>query len=235
MISEPELEGEWPAGRPAGAARPDAPSASPPLSPSPSPPPGGGRVPWRWALGGAVLASVVWAGVLVVQERSAGAGPPIRYRHAENLCDEAPLRMLSGVGGSIDGRTVKHGEGPVQDWSYCGVGMSGVDRMPGYENQVLVELHKKADPGPEFGAGPGLEPGTRLEGAEVEQVPGLGERALLTAQVGQVRLQVLDGGAVFTLSAHWFGVNGGAQDPDDDAVKAAVIEDMRELMVRLRK
>lgn len=192
-------------------------------------------MPWRWALGGAVLASVVWAGVLVVQERSAGAGPPIRYRHAENLCDEAPLRMLSGVGGSIDGRTVKHGEGPVQDWSYCGVGMSGVDRMPGYENQVLVELHKKADPGPEFGAGPGLEPGTRLEGAEVEQVPGLGERALLTAQVGQVRLQVLDGGAVFTLSAHWFGVNGGAQDPDDDAVKAAVIEDMRELMVRLRK
>ncbi|MET8753919.1 hypothetical protein ABZW32_28030 [Streptomyces sp. NPDC004667] len=229
MISEPELEGEWPAGRSAGEARPDAPPASPPS--------GGGRVPWRWALGGAVLASMVWAGALVAQERSAEAGPPIRYRHAENLCDEAPLKTLGAIGGSVDGRRPKHGESPAQDWAYCAIGMSGTDGQPAYEHQVVVELHRKRDPGPEFGTGPGLEPGMRPVGGEVEQVPGLGERALMTTVVGWPQLQVLDGGAVFTLTSRWFAMDGpgSAQEPDEDAVKAAMIEDMRQLMARLRR
>ncbi|MFB0628273.1 hypothetical protein [Streptomyces sp. AB3(2024)] len=237
MISEPELEGEWPAGRPAGEARPDAPSASAPPPPPSSSSPGGGRVPWRWALGGMVVASVVWAGVLVVQERSSASAPPIRYRHAENLCDEAPLKMLGAMGGSIDGRRPKHGESPAQDWAYCAIGTSGGDRRPAYEHQVMVELHKKLDPGPEFGTGPGLEPGMRPVGAEVEQVPGLGERALMTTVVGWPQLQVLDGGAVFTLTSRWFAVDGpdSAEEPDEDAVKAAMIEDMRQLMARLRR
>ncbi|MFD8288977.1 hypothetical protein ACFV2B_12280 [Streptomyces lavendulae] len=229
MISEPELVGEWSAGRPAEEAGPD---------PAPPPPSrGGGRTPWWWALGGAALASVVWAGALAVQERSAEAGPPIRYRHAQNLCDEAPLKMLGALGGSIDGRRPKHGESPAQDWAYCSIGTSGGDGRPAYEHQIVVELHKKLDPEPEFGAGPGLEPGMRPLSAEVEQVPGLGERALMSTAVGWPQLQVLDGGAVFTLTSRWYAVDGpdSAQEPDEDAVKAAMIEDMRVLMARLRR
>ncbi|MET9882354.1 hypothetical protein ABZZ20_04200 [Streptomyces sp. NPDC006430] len=226
MISEPELEGEWEAGRPAGPAEPDAPRE----------PVRGLRTAWLWALGGAVLASAVWAGLLAVQDRFADA-PRIAYRQTEDLC-KVPLPAVFRSTAVLAEGTSRHGEHPALDWSYCAHEASYVEGRTSYEVQVAVQLHKKTDPRPEFGAGPpsiggiggfGDMAGT---GAAKEQVPGLGERALLHRWTGGTRLQVIDGGAVFTLSVHWFGESNDSR-PDEDAVQAAMIEDMRALMAAL--
>ncbi|MCX5194673.1 hypothetical protein OOK31_12325 [Streptomyces sp. NBC_00249] len=224
MISEPELEGEWATGRPAEDARPDAPTA----------PPRGRRAPWVWALGGMVLASAVWAGTLAVRERSADAGPPIRYRHSEQLCTETPLKAVGAVAGGFGVGMPSHAESAALDWSYC-FSTGGKGESPfTHEGQVLVELHKKADPEVEFGSGPDVNPYLRMPSVPAEQVPGLGERATFTGQQDKPRLQVLDGGAVFTMTVTWWG-DVESEALDEDAVKSAMIEDMRALMARLRR
>ncbi|MFE6841402.1 hypothetical protein [Streptomyces sp. NPDC057686] len=225
MISEPELEGEWDAGPPAAPAQePDAPRERV----------RGPRTAWLWGLGGAVAASAVWAGVLVAQDRFADA-PRIAYRHTEDLC-KVPLTAVSASTVQLSGDYARHEEHPALDWAYCAHGAPYTEGRLSYEAEVLVRLHKKADPRPEFGAGPtglGGRGAMATSGGEVEQVPGLGERALLISRVGGSRLEVLDGGAVFSITVQWYGGPDTA-DPDEDAVQAAMVEDMRNLMTALR-
>ncbi|MCX5376182.1 hypothetical protein [Streptomyces sp. NBC_00091] len=223
MISEPELGGEWAAGSPAELAQP------------PEPREGRPRAPWLWALGGAVLASAVWAGALVVQERYAAAGPPLAYRHSEQLCAETPLKTVGTVAGGFGVGMPSQGESAALDWSHCYSSGGREDRPFTHDAQVLVELHKKTDPEAEFGAWPELNEDLRSPSVRPEQVPGLGERAVFSGQESAPRLQVLDGGAVFTIRVRWWtGQDGGGEDLDEDAVKAAMVEDMRALMARLR-
>ncbi|CAL9528292.1 hypothetical protein SUDANB120_03987 [Streptomyces sp. enrichment culture] len=238
MISEPELEGEWGADRPAGQERP-----------AQAPPEEGDRAavrrprgPWVWALAGAVLASAGWAAVPELRDRYAST-PRIAYRHAENLCRETGLDTLVKATAPVMTRHPSHREGTAVDWAHCELFTEWEEGGTSYQMQVLVELHKKADPEAEFGQGTGLvrEAPPAAAAAEVAEVPGLGERALMvetTAFADGPRLLVLDGGAVFTLSVTWLGdidKGGGPPGPDEDAVKAAMIEDMRALMGRLRK
>ncbi|MFF4641132.1 hypothetical protein [Streptomyces sp. NPDC001389] len=227
MIGEPELEGEW-----ASDTVADTPDTAEP----------GGRArslraaPWRWALGGAVAASAVFSGALVVQERYVVAGPPIRYWHSEQLCTETPLKAVGAALGNLGAGMPSHGEAPALDWSYCLAAGSRVGQDFSHQASVLVELHKKADPEPEFGADPVLDPFGSSPPTEAERVSGLGERALFSGGVQAPRLQVLDGGAVFTVTVRWWGRrDGGGSDVDGDAVRAAMAEDVRALMDRLRR
>ncbi|MEU7554248.1 hypothetical protein AB0B01_18255 [Streptomyces sp. NPDC044571] len=224
MISEPELAGEWDEGRLPEEARPDT---VPDRVRGP-------RGAWWWALGGAVLASAVWAGVLAAQDRYADA-PRIAYRHGDDLC-EMPLTALSRTTVQLTGSSARQGEHPVLDWSYCGYHTPYVEGALSYQAEVAVQLHKKADPRTEFGASPAGGAGIvemADSGVAAEQVPGLGERALMNRRTQGLRLQVLDGGAVFTLGVEWFGEDADSS-PDVDAVQAAMIEDMRALMTALR-
>ncbi|MFE5535278.1 hypothetical protein [Streptomyces sp. NPDC056492] len=226
MISEPELDGERETGRPPTAAEE-------PVTPRERP--RGPRRGWLWALGGAVLASAVWAGALVAQDRFTAA-PRISYRHAEDLC-AVKLTAVSAATAQLTEPFAAHGEHPALDWAYCRHGAPYEEDRLVYVAEVSVQLHRRTDPGIEFGTDPvGLESfgGMASSGGEVDQVPGLGERALLTRRVGGSRLQVLDGGAVFSLTVQWYG-GQNVPDPDDDAVHAAMIEDMRALMTSLRK
>ncbi|MFH7593687.1 hypothetical protein WDV06_01095 [Streptomyces racemochromogenes] len=225
MISEPELEGEWAADVPAGP-----PDTAGPAGRSRS----SQAAPWRWALGGAVLASAVFAAALVVQERFGETGPPIRYRHSEQLCTETPLKAVGTVLGGLGGGAPSHGEGPAVDWSSCFAGGNREDQAFMSDARVLVELHKKTDPGPEFGAVPEQEEYALPVAAE--RVPGLGERALFSGVAQAPRLQVLDGGTVVTLTVRWWtrGAADAGDRVDPDAVKAAMVEDMRALLTRLR-
>ncbi|MEU3406700.1 hypothetical protein ABZ766_22545 [Streptomyces sp. NPDC006670] len=225
MISEPEIEGGWSSQAPeqpadaAGPAGPGGPSRA---------------AHWRWALGGALVASAVFAGALVVQERYGGSGPPIRYRHSEQLCTETPLKAVGAVLGGLDRGVPSHGEDAALDWSNCFANGNREDQAFVSYAQILVELHKKTDPAPEFAAVPVLDPYVLPLAAE--RVSGLGERAVLSGSLQAPRLQVLDGGAVFTLTVHWWGRgDGGKSDLDGDAVKAAMVEDARALLTRLRK
>ncbi|MFI6145138.1 hypothetical protein [Streptomyces sp. NPDC051109] len=227
MISEPELEGGWGTDLPSTAAEePDTPSEGV----------RGPRRAWSWALGGAAVASAVWAGVLTAQDRFGEPAPRIAYRHAEDLC-KIKLTAVSASTVQLTGESARHEEHPALDWAFCAHGAPYVEGRLSYGAEVLVQLHKKADPRTEFGAGPtglGGIGGMASSGGDVEQVPGLGERALLTRRVGGSRLEVLDGGAVFSLTVQWYG-RSDAADPDEAAVQAAMVEDMRALMAALRK
>ncbi|MCC0096256.1 hypothetical protein K7B10_15970 [Streptomyces flavotricini] len=229
MIGEPELEGEWDTHRtPTAAEEPGFPRERV----------GGPRRAWLWALGGAVVASAVWAGFLVAQDRFSSDGPRIAYRHVEDLCEGRPMAALAKTEVKPGSGLPGHGEHPALDWSYCTYhGEYTEKEAVYYQVQVLVELHKKTDPRAEFGtgAGTGRDLFAGVDGP-AEQVSGLPGRAEFHSMAGggRHRLQVLDGGAVFTLHVQWFGPGAGSE-PDTDAIKAAMVEDMRALMASLRK
>lgn len=148
-----------------------------------------------------------------------------------------PLTVVSASTTQLTGGYARHNEHPSLDWAYCAHSAPYAEGRLSYGAEVSVQLHKKTDPRTEFGADPSALMGMgrmASSGGEVEQVPGLGERALLTRRVGGSRLEVLDGGAVFSLTVEWYG-GQGAPDPDEAAVQAAMVEDMRALMASLRK
>ncbi|MER6392937.1 hypothetical protein ABT236_31315 [Streptomyces sp. NPDC001523] len=226
MIGEPELDGEWRTDLVARAAEPAAEPGSARASGR------GPRSRWLWALGGAVLASAVWGGTLVAQNRSV-AVPGTAYRHVDDLCSEAPLKALGTINGTAFDMTWPGKErSPALDWSYCRATGGYTEGRPWYGVEIMVERHKRSDPRPEFEARPGLDP-RRTGASDVEEVPGLGERALLRRQPGtDAQLAVLDGGVVFTLRVEW---NVDRDLVDEDAVHTAMIEDMRALTTRLRE
>lgn len=267
MITEPEFDGSW-SGPPEHARRPDSPDPTGPPDPTAtSGAPSGygnargaGRRPWRWALGGALLASALWAGawwaVAPQDDR-----PAMRYALPASLCDEAKLPVLARlaeVGGWED--TPRLWEHPGVDQALCmlrkqppGSEEPGPAPSLSYEVQVSVALHKRTDPEPEFGADPGATSWIGAGSQSPRSVPGLGEQALISeAEYGKWwRLTVLDGGAVFTLNVTtWLDGAGDAVDaevavgagprtdlpePDSDAIQAAMIDDMHGLMKALRR
>lgn len=227
MIGEPEIDGDWDTGRATEEAEPDLPRERA----------RGPRAPWRWALGGAVVASALWAGTLAVQDRFADT-PRIDYRHSAALCKDAPLAMLGQtVGRTFEGSEDSEGVSPAQDWAYCHVGMVYEEDAISYGAHLQVELHKRTDPGPEFATGPGTNAWPQIDPAERREVSGLGERAVLDRYYGfgGVRLMVLDGGAVFTLTMDWYLDEEEGSAVDEDAIDAAMIEDVRTLMAKLRR
>lgn len=226
MIGEPELDGAWDADAPVEEMeRDERPGAI-----------RGRARPWAWALGGAVVASALWAGTLAAQDRFTGA-PTIAYRHVEDLCEEVPLTELAKTTGNFERNVHTDAEGPALDWTFCNYGTVGTEEGGNYAAQLLVELHKKTDPEAEFAAGPSLTWAFPREPVSPEAVPGLGERALISGTVlgSGLRLDVLDGGAVFSLSVAWWGADESQEVVEDDTAKSAMIEQMRALMAALRK
>ncbi|MGW6706578.1 hypothetical protein ACWGDE_17020 [Streptomyces sp. NPDC054956] len=252
MITEPEFEG-------GGPGLPERPEPGGPHGRyDDAGAPGVRPRPWQWALGGALLASALWAGAWWVAADRADRPPPLRYGLGLSLCDEAKLPALSRVaevaGWEYTPRLLEH---PGVDMAVCMLRKppqnSEVPRpWLSYEAQVSVALHKRNDPEPEFGAEPVPVGWIGMGKPDWRSVPGLGERALISeAEYGRHwRLTVLDGGAVFTVdvTAWTFGVSepgdgtvvAGAEPvpdppkPDSDAIQAAMIDDMHALMKALR-
>ncbi|WP_327254719.1 hypothetical protein [Streptomyces sp. NBC_01244] len=256
MITEPEFDGgSYRIPGPDGLEEPEGPQG--PERYEGSPPPG--RRPWRWALGGALIASALWTGawwsVTPQDDR-----PPLRYALPLSLCDEAKLPTLARLAEVIQwNSTPKLFEHPGVDQAYCqlSTNMEPSEKLGfrlSYEAQASMTLHKRTDPAPEFGADPAPAGWAGMNRAEPRSVPGLGERALIWEMEYEQswRLAVLDGGAVFTVDVSvWaFGPDqvdgdgnpisgsGLPQDPpkpDSDAVQAAMIDDMHGLMKALRR
>ncbi|MFG2294856.1 hypothetical protein [Streptomyces sp. NPDC048603] len=238
MISEPELDGvpEQPAGQ-LVAEQQDR-----PRRPRPSP---------VWLLAGAVAASALWAGGLYLVREPDRPGPPIPYARPTSLCDKAKTAALTRITGDLrPQRRENERLHEAVDLSWCGLGTAADGRQEAsgrpylsYDVTVTVELHKKADPEPEFEAGLHLAPYEGHASHEVSEVPGLGERALMYGSGPRQgpRLRVLDGGAVITLETNWSmsgndWPEGGEvpPEPDESALQAAMIEDMRALLTALR-
>ncbi|MFJ7202030.1 hypothetical protein ACIQWR_00630 [Streptomyces sp. NPDC098789] len=243
MISEPEADAGWTTPEATGSA--DGPPGSPAQDLAEGPGSAGrgtsrgGR--WAWALGGAVVASALWAGSLYALGDRLDA-PPMAYALPEKLCDVLKAKALTAAIGDLrsGSPTSQTSEHPAMGWAMCMMGSpADTDRVVNYNLWASVQLHKKTDPEPEFDVeSPWMtlrNPGDRIS------VPDLGERAVMarTSDGEGPELKVLDGGAVFSLSLVSVSVkvrDPGASDTVDYApIEAAMISDMRDLMAALKK
>ncbi|MFE9932863.1 hypothetical protein [Streptomyces sp. NPDC005533] len=232
MITEPELDGAWEAGRPAEVAQDTVVREA-----------RGSRRPWWWVAATAVATSALWAGGLYAYGDRLGE-PEIRYRVTDDLCGRFTAPALAGaLGGFADADPERGGRHPALDWASCSRNGDRSAAVGGFFVSAVVELHKKTDPTPEFALGSRYDRG---DGAgRWEPVPGLGEEALVSTPGGGegVRVRVRDGGAVFLLELMFFDRFEDDPDPrsspsarpERESLVAAAVEDVRALMAALRK
>ncbi|MGA5424284.1 hypothetical protein [Streptomyces lavendulocolor] len=242
MISEPELvgdDGDVPIPPPHGMP----PHGGTDLIEPPGDGDGdGGRRPagrpWLWAVGGALVASALWAGGLYAYQAK---GPDLGgYRASKDLCEEAKLPALAAAYGERgDGTADVQESHEALDQAQCSVPF-GTDESS-YSADLSYVLHKKTDPGPEF------EPAETTgvwEQWKWEPVAGLGERAFFAQDdQGFAGLKVLDGQAVLTLflsaQVDYDSESRDAPAPPDEAALAGMkdhmVKDMRMVMAELRR
>ncbi|WP_328788955.1 hypothetical protein [Streptomyces sp. NBC_00273] len=234
MITDPELGEEWQTEALEPARSADRVPARERATGGP------GQRSWLWALGGAVVASAVWGGGLYAfGDRTVEL--ETSYRASKNLCQDFKARALSGITGDMHKKKPVNLEGdhPAVYAARCHLENAGKDgTAPDFDVVAQVALHKKTDPSAEFDA-PDLRTISYAGGVRTAAVPDLGERAVMNVMSGDtwLILKVLDGGAVFTVEAgaNTFAETNGRPATDVDAVQAAMIEDMRELMSALKK
>ncbi|SDK38563.1 hypothetical protein [Streptomyces indicus] len=238
MISEPELvgdEGEIP------------PQADLVATPERARRPLGSRPPWLWALGGALLASAVWAGSLALIRADSGVDLK-GYKVPEDLCTTAELSSLSGRYGERvpEHRAVR--KDPALDRAWCSVLLgppapngegSGFTR---YAVELSVEVHKESDPEPEFKALSTQSGWWDDSEVRYEEVDGLGDRAYyLPDHFGYPQLRVLDGPVVLdmTVSHRWEQTEdedpGNPPEPEFTEVRELMTADLKRLMRDLKK
>lgn len=250
MISEPEMvpdghfgAAELPQQRPSPddvLADGDAPAAPRPSRPA-----------WLWALGGAVVASAVWAAGLYAY----GYGDPDLggYRASEDLCADAELEGLTAVVGKrtdngIGGMGSEH-ESLHESWCYTDLRPPGHVVETDEDGNELASfphvslsytLHRKTDPGPEFEGWVIARSDTGGEDEEtvpLRRIDGLGERAFITEEPvgGSSTLHILDGQAVFTMSvsSDW-DPESGEPLTDVSELQPVMVQDMRALMAELK-
>ncbi|MFD3947113.1 hypothetical protein [Streptomyces sp. NPDC058579] len=231
MISEPELVGgeDFPAGQ-----IPVPETVEPPDRPK-----GPGR-PWLWALGGAVVASAVWAGGLYAYGRSQDGGPDLAgYRTVADLCVAAELKGLAGVLGPKSADVGASSEDhEALDTAHCSLTMG--DPATGHGVSISYRLHKVTDPGPEFLA--------RYEGSswgDFQRVDGVGEAAFYLPHPGDegAEMAVLDGQVELEISVSmntvWDEEAGQAvrdtKKVDLSGIDTVFAQDLTALMAALKK
>ncbi|MFD9004537.1 hypothetical protein ACFV0T_26850 [Streptomyces sp. NPDC059582] len=213
--------------------------------------------PWLWALSGVVTASALWAAAVFVYGLGEQTPDARGYRLAQDLC---PSVQLASIGAAIsprdsagmnDSGLVRH---PALDQVQCfiplrsrpGTERSGNGSFLDYTVGITVALHKETDPGAEFEARLRVSDLGVVPEENVEALPRLGDKAyLITRDLGNVELRVLDGGVVLSLSLSAYryydsedsaAEAGDGQDvPDVTPYEQAMIKDMRALMADLRQ
>ncbi|MYS06754.1 hypothetical protein GTW71_09980 [Streptomyces sp. SID6041] len=228
MISEPELDGDL-SYESSEVLTEEKPRRAP-----------GPRRPWLWAVGGAVLASAVWGGVLYASAQREEPGPDLGgYLPAAGemeLCKRADLKAL----GTILGKRSVDGYGPLMDdpavsEGTCSVGFGPEDS--GQTVEVTYTLHKVIDPEHEF------EARARQAGV-LRRIDGIGEQAWFDDSGGQGgTLWVLDGQAEIKLQMFWQvhhdengnPVRGSVEEPDLSGIDVPMSQDALALMARLKK
>ncbi|WP_413755469.1 hypothetical protein [Streptomyces sp. MMBL 11-3] len=183
-----------PTSAPANAYGP--PPVQPPLQPYaygqppgfPPPSPHGGKSSAGravlWAAVGAVLASALWAGGILLLD-PLGDDPELAgYRARANLCSSVDYTALRAEYAEEDDapthNALKH---EAIDQSYCSISLkkTGSSSYSDAYLSVQMDLHKKTDPSAEFTA-LWSEYHQRYEDYEVEKVSGYGDEAYLVTE-----------------------------------------------------
>jgi hypothetical protein len=207
------------------------------------PRPGGGAAAgFLWALGGALVASAVWAGLVL----GAGIGsddgpgkPRVAYRTVENLCSTVEFaKFLQEYPKKDDDPSSDTLRSRSTDRMYCSLSLEKDGGDDTHYLYATVEVHRDADPTTEFRAQREM---MLQDKYEIADAPGLGEEAFLAYQDEtdddyrsiEHELYVRDGGVVFSLSfSNGFGRDG--EIPDREATRNRLVEDARTLMDKLR-
>ncbi|MEU5026457.1 hypothetical protein [Streptomyces milbemycinicus] len=169
----------------------------PPMPPAGPGNPGGRGKGWLWALGGAVVASAVWAGVVFStggfgsDEKKADLGT---YQYASNLCSSSDLAPIEDASfkekDSTSGTNPQHSssEDPAMDSMTCNVDYEpSSSSSSDYSSAWLYTtayLHRKTDPTPEFKATymSYKNQKTSTTHYKVSEVSGVGDEAYVVAQ-----------------------------------------------------
>jgi hypothetical protein len=192
--------------------------------------PARGRLPWTWAVGGALVASVLWAAGFAVF--GGGGGPDTRgYAMPGDLCEVTEARHLVAAIGRRDVQHRAASRNEALDRAWCDLEFAGRHVHGGVS--VYLELHKEADPSAEFKAlstqndwAPPVEP--------VREISGLGDEAYLgfSAYGDGMRLSVREGSSVVRME---LSVSRWDEVPFDfESVVQPLTEDMKQLMARLK-
>uniref|UniRef100_A0AAU3IC16 DUF3558 domain-containing protein n=1 Tax=Streptomyces sp. NBC_01393 TaxID=2903851 RepID=A0AAU3IC16_9ACTN len=152
------------------------------------PPPSGGKgTAGRavlWAAIGAVAASALWAGGILVLGPLGDNADLAGYRAKANLCSAVDYTALRTEYAEEDNlpthSALKH---KAIDQSYCSISLK-TSSSSSYADAYLsveMDLHKTTDPAPEFTA-VWSEYAQRYEDYEVEEVSGFGDEAYLVTE-----------------------------------------------------
>ncbi|MFI1248547.1 hypothetical protein ACH4TY_17885 [Streptomyces anulatus] len=253
MITEPELVGE-----PGPDTPPDVVSG---FDPGQGPAAGGRRRGLLWAAAGAVVASAVWATAVFAYGIGGDRKPdPRGYRVESDSCAAVELKALAKAVGEpasepsteLDGieHPALHRIRCTVDFTVAAVrapdGAEASGWSTGYQASLTAELHKETDPRPEFEASSTLTEIDDVGVDRVERVPDLGDLAyLLIMEDESMRVQVVEGGAVVTLTlSSWMSppdIDSGSSGPPDAvdrpemlAYRADLISDTRDVMKALK-
>ncbi|AUG77176.1 hypothetical protein CFP65_2338 [Kitasatospora sp. MMS16-BH015] len=226
-------------------------SFGPPLPPAPPTPPTPTPRPARitrrglfWALGGAVVASAVWAtAVLTVPDLvtpTHQVPDSHGYHLVPDLCAAARFNRFSQLYPAQSGQpyhyTTRH---PALDDMYCS---EYLKKSPGdteyYSLYLEAQLHKEMDPAPEFAA---QKESLRQRRYQITEVPALGNEAYVgflddpstSDRTWHYLTQVIyvrDGGLTYYLS--WSGSyqDGHSAPPDRDSIRQALMMDTRDVL-----
>ncbi|WP_052398163.1 hypothetical protein [Streptomyces sp. NRRL F-5123] len=207
-----------------------------------------------WAVVGAAVASALWAGGVFLLGKDSSSAPGLRgYKPVKDLCATADLSAFKEkYPKDDDDPTTYTSDRPALVQMYCGEGLDQEDTSAstGYVS-VEADLHRKADPGPEFEdrwrsfGDHGSDPDTNYK---VTSVDGFGDEAYLITQDTvpkssdsgssdsgdrTVVLAVRDGGLTVTLSWDIYSVEASDDEPSLDQgtewVKAATKATMANL------
>lgn len=207
------------------------------------------RQPWVWALGGAVVASAVWTGVLRGVDYGHTSAPDLHgYHLGENPCTGQNLEPLVDALGatSMNAMPGPVSTGTTLDHVSCdlnGDATTGDGWVTSYTVSVTVDLHKKTDPRTEFEDSVRTQvsaPNATLFGGTVivahstrttKPLTGLGDRAILTTGANIQSISVLHGGGVFSVSVsannQWNGTNPPPTHADGSPTRPLLVDTKR--------
>ncbi|MEU7239372.1 hypothetical protein [Streptomyces sparsogenes] len=169
----------------------------PPMPPAGPGGPSGGGKGWLWALGGAVVASAVWAGVVFSTggfgsgEKKADLGT---YQYASDLCASSDFTPIENASfkekDSTSGSNPQHSssQDPAMDSMTCNVDYEpSTSSSSDYSSAWLYTtayLHRKTDPAPEFKATYMSYKNQKTSSThyKVTKVSGVGDEAYVVAQ-----------------------------------------------------